>query len=150
MFFKRGVTKANLNSGGTVPSRRQRFISFVIGLIRISIRSMNRKLGKGSREQDFLGDFFMVFNTSSSVTGLKQEKFDRLTSSGVWVELCSSFCGNDDLIFWIFSVKNSEKDSATESGLPSGRVGFGERCKILFIDCQSFLESSLFSVIRLE
>ena len=61
-------------------------LRFVIRLIRISIRSMNRKLGRGSRKQDFVGDYFMVFNTSSSVklTGIKQEKTEsRLTSFGM-------------------------------------------------------------------
>ena len=42
--------------------------------MRVSIHSLKRKVGHGSREHDFVGDCLIVLRTLSSVTGEKEVK----------------------------------------------------------------------------
>ena len=68
----RGVTTAFLNFWGNTPSANDRLTSFVIDGSKISTQSFKRKVGTGSKRHDFVGEFLMIFSTSSSETSLKE------------------------------------------------------------------------------
>ena len=75
-FFISGVTTALLKPSGTAPSNKEQFTSFVIEGSSISRQSLTRKVGQGSRRQDFVGEFLITFTISSGETS------SNLTSPG--------------------------------------------------------------------
>ena len=76
----RGVTTAFLNLFGIKPSAKDRLTSFVIDGSRISTQSFPRKVGTGSKRQDFVRKVLMIFSTSFSETSLKRDKLGGVTS----------------------------------------------------------------------
>ena len=70
------MTTALLKPSGTAPSNKERFTSFVIEGSSISRQSLTRKVGQGSRRQDFVGEYLITFAISSG------EASSNLTSPG--------------------------------------------------------------------
>ena len=50
-----------MKPSGTAPSDKEQFISFVMEGSNISRQSLTRKVGQGSRRQDFVGEFLITF-----------------------------------------------------------------------------------------
>ena len=70
------MTTALLKPSGTAPSHKEQFTSFVIEESSISRQSLTKKVGQGSRRQDFVGEFLITFAISSG------EASSNLTSPG--------------------------------------------------------------------
>ena len=75
---------------------------------RISIHSLTIFISIGSKQQDFVADYLIIFSTSSSVTGEKSAKL----FSGCWYFSSGSrmkepFCSSasPSCIVWIYSLK---------------------------------------------
>ena len=84
----RGVTTAFLKLLGTKPSASEQLTSLVMEGNRISTNSLTRKVGQGSRLQDFEGEASMTLWTYVSVTGEKCSRLAGGVSGGVdWTEL---------------------------------------------------------------
>ena len=78
----------------------------------MSLHSLTRKVGQGSNKQDFVGEFDIILEISSSVTGLKAENTGG-SAGGRRVVLPSE---ETKLlrIFKIFSLKYEAKRSASD------------------------------------
>ena len=77
------MTKTNLISLGKIPDDSDIFMMLVIGWTRTSANSFNRKIGTGSRSEDFDGQSLMRAGTSETLTREKMEKvFTGITVSG--------------------------------------------------------------------
>ena len=72
--MRRGFTIALLNMEGNVPERKDSLTTWVIAGTTLSIHSKSREMGIGSSSQLFGDDFKIIFLTSSSDTGQKDER----------------------------------------------------------------------------
>ena len=63
-----GVTTACLNLVGTMPSAREQLTNLVMDGNRISMQSLIRKVGHGSKRHDLVGELDIILRTSSSET----------------------------------------------------------------------------------
>ena len=138
------MTTALLKPSGTAPSNKEQFTSFMIEGSSISRQSLTRKVGQGSRRQDFVGEFLITFAISSG------EASSNLTSPG-------GFTGDgkekdvklekDSRILAILLVKKPANCSANFfCELFDGRTLSGIWCKAERRTCHSFLGSSPFSL----
>ena len=80
------MTTAFLKPSGTAPSDKEQFTSFVRDGSSISRQSLTRKVGQGSRRQDFVGEFLITSSGEASsnltspggITGDGKEKDEEL------------------------------------------------------------------------
>jgi hypothetical protein len=63
-----GVTRANFISSGKTPEDKDRLMIFVIGCKRRSANYKSKKVGMGSRSEDFTGQDFNSEATSATLT----------------------------------------------------------------------------------
>jgi hypothetical protein len=73
-FLSKGVTSAFFISLGNNPSCKDLFTVVVMEGARVSRTVFKSHVGNGSKEEDFGGDFKMIFDISSTVTSLKELK----------------------------------------------------------------------------
>ena len=78
-FFSNGVTTASFISSGKTPCQRGRFTSLVIGSTRIFENFFSRKVGMGSRGDDFVG---LLANRDNTLLGMGQTQ-QKCTKSSV-------------------------------------------------------------------
>ena len=76
------MTTALLKPSGTAPSNKEQFTSFVIEGSSISRQSLTRKVGQGSRRQDFVGEFLITFAISSGEASSNLTSPGRFTGDG--------------------------------------------------------------------
>ena len=65
------MTIAVLKLSGITPSNKEQHTSFVIDGSRMPLHSVTRKVGQGSNKHKLVGEFDIILEISSSVTGLK-------------------------------------------------------------------------------
>lgn len=68
------MTTAFLNNSGTFPDVNEAFMMAVIVGTTSSKQFLRRNVGNGSRVQDFVGDFTMIFLISSGVALSKSNR----------------------------------------------------------------------------
>ena len=73
-LLRRGFTIAVLNMEGNMPERKDSLTTCVTAGTTLSIHSKSREMGIGSSSQLFGDDFKIIFLTSSSDTGRKDER----------------------------------------------------------------------------
>ena len=71
-----GVAIAFLKPAGTIPSDRDQLKCLVIEGKRLSKHSLTKTEAHASNKQDFIGDFIVVFQSSSSETVLKKSNLN--------------------------------------------------------------------------
>ena len=143
------MTSAFLKHSGNIPSERDRFMILVIGVARMSIQSLTRDVGQGSRSHDLFGEEEMSFFTSSSETGVKEDSCGGVLGGGICSPSPSSKL-KAALIFVILSLKKEPKELAkSDMSEQSGRGLASLLCKMRLILFQSFLGLFLFLSIIL-
>ena len=65
-FFQQGCSMCSLKTGWELPSCREWFTIFVIGVKSTLMQSRTNDVGMGSRSHDLFGVDFMILRTSSS------------------------------------------------------------------------------------
>ena len=68
------MTYAILKQLGKLPSVIEEFTILVMGVMRISAHSLTSDVGIGSRSHDLDGEDFRILSSSSSDTGVKEDR----------------------------------------------------------------------------
>ena len=71
-FLSRGIKDEDLNLSGKTPVPSERLMMCVMVGKSAGKHCLRRDVGRGSRSQKLFDEFRMIFDTSSSVTGLKK------------------------------------------------------------------------------
>ena len=136
------MTTALLKPSGTAPSNKEEFTSFVIEGSSISRQSLTRKVGQGSKRQDFVGEFLITFTISSGEASSNLTSPGRFTGDGKEKD---EKLEKDSQILAILLVKKAAKFFCE---LFDGRTLSGIRCKAERKTSHSFLGSSPFLLTR--
>ena len=130
---------ASLNAAGKMPSERDKLMRLVIGVIKISINSMTRKVGQGSRQQDLGGEDLIILSTSSSPTGENTSNLAEWESLPLYeAGMKFGVFGNADRILLILSVKKDANELASAlSEVCLGKTGSLDLCRSLLSSLHS-------------
>ena len=79
------MTTAFLNCWGKTPSTKDKLSSFGIDGSKISTQSLRRKVNTGSKRNDLVGEFLIIFNTSFSETSQKCDRWGGKSVRGATV-----------------------------------------------------------------
>ncbi len=119
-----GVTRPSFKESGIYPADRDLLIALVIGGTRASEHCFIKGVDKGSNDHEVFFDAFMIFSTSSSVTGENLPRIDEHDSDETELEFEVSAASRLALTFFTLSLKKVENSSQTSSQRScGGRMG---------------------------